>query len=84
MLASFCVYLLCVYVHGIKLSESRVLAGEADGYNFSERLQEGEAGGTAQLNYTNKHPIDAGPLAKNRSSSSGLDCFVCMSIKEVG
>lgn len=48
-----------------------------DGYNLSERLQEGEAGGTAQLNYNNKLQIDAGPLAKNRSSS-GLDFAVCV------
>ncbi len=41
-------------------------------------------GGIAQLNYTNKCQTDAGPLAKNRSSNAGLDCFVCVSIKEVG
>jgi len=40
-----------------------------NGYNLSERLQEEEAGGTSQLNYNNKLSIDAGPLAKNRSSA---------------
>lgn len=52
-----------MYVHGIKLSDSWEWE-EVDGYNLSERLQEGEARGTAQLNYNNKLPIDAGPLLK--------------------
>jgi len=74
-------------VHGIKLSkdwDGREGGGgdEVDGYNLSERLQEEEAGGTSQLNYNNKLSIDAGPLAKNRSSA-WLNC-VCVSIKEVG
>lgn len=55
--------------------------GEVDGYNLSERVQEGEAAGTARLNYNNKRAIDPGPHAKNRSSS-GLDCYACVSIQE--
>lgn len=53
-----------------------------DGYNLSERVQEGEVGGTAQLNYNNKLPIDAGPLLKIEAA---LDWILrCVSIKEVG
>lgn len=49
-----------------------------DGYNLSERLQEGEAGGTAQLNYNNKLPIDAGPLLKIEAALDWILLCVCV------
>lgn len=66
-----------MYVHGIKLSDSWK-RGEVDGYNLSERLQEGEAGGTAQLNYNNKLPIDAGPLLKIEAALDWILLCVCV------